>query len=118
MGDYKKLRVWEAADRLVLAIYKETAAFPTPEHFGLRSQLRRAAVSVPSNIAEGCGRNTLPQLRQFARFALGSANEVEYQLGLAARLGFLDGAAAERLVAETLEVKRMLAGLLHSKGHG
>lgn len=115
MGDYKKLRVWEAADRLVLAIYQETARFPASEHFGLRSQVRRAAVSVPSNIAEGCGRNTLPQLRQFTRFALGSANEVEYQLGLAARLGFLGGPVAERLVAETAEVKRMLAGLLRGK---
>ncbi|HVX87647.1 MAG TPA: four helix bundle protein [Gemmatimonadales bacterium] len=116
MGDYKKLRVWEAADRLVVAVYRETQGFPSSEHFGLRSQLRRAAVSVPSNIAEGCGRNTLPQLRQYTRFALGSANEVEYQLGLAARLGFLDTVVSDRLVAEVVEVKRMLAGLLHGKG--
>ena len=115
MGDYKKLRVWEAADRLVVAVYKETQGFPVAEHFGLRSQLRRAAVSVPSNIAEGCGRNTLPQLRQYTRFALGSANEVEYQLGLAGRLGFLEVAIADRLVAETGEVKKMLAGLLHRR---
>lgn len=116
MGDYKKLRVWEAADSLVVAVYRETGRFPTSEHFGLRSQLRRAAVSIPSNIAEGCGRNTLPQLRQFVRFALGSASEVEYQLGLAGRLGFLDPAVADALVAETGEVKKMLAGLLHTRG--
>lgn len=118
VGDYKKLRVWEAADRLVLAVYRETVNFPTTEHFGLRSQVRRAAVSVLSNIAEGCGRNTLPQLKQYTRFALGSANEAEYQLGLAGRLGFLDVAVADRLVAEVGEVKRMLAGLLHTKGRG
>lgn len=116
MGDYRKLRVWEAADALVVAIYRETARFPTTEQFGLRSQLRRAAVSIPSNIAEGCGRNTLPQLRQFTQIALGSASEVEYQLGLAGRLGFLQAAIADRLVAETGEVKKMLAGLLHTKG--
>ena len=116
MGDYKKLRVWEAADKLVLAVYRETGDFPTSEQFGLRSQIRRAAVSVPSNIAEGCGRNTAPQLRQFVRIALGSANELEYQLGLAARLGFLREDPAAALAAEINDVKRMLAGLLHGTG--
>ena len=113
MGDYRKLRVWEAADKVTLAIYQETQGCPPSEQCGLRSQMRRAAVSVPSNIAEGCGRNTLPQLRQFARIALGSANELEYQIGLAGRLGFLAPEAAAQLAAEIGEVKRMLAGLLH-----
>ena len=113
VGDYRKLRVWEAADKVTLAVYQETQGFPTSEQFGLRSQMRRAAVSVPSNIAEWCGRNTLPQLRQFARIALGSANELEYQIGLAGRLGFLVPQVADRLAGEVGEVKRMLAGLLH-----
>jgi four helix bundle protein len=117
VGDYRKLRAWVAADGLAVAVYRETGKFPPSEHFGLRSQLRRAVVSIPSNIAEGCGRNTLPQLRQFTRFALGSASEVEYQLGLAGRLGFLEPSIADSLVAETGEVKKMLAGLLHTRGH-
>lgn len=116
MGDYRKLRVWQAADRLALEVYRETENFPRSELLGLRSQIRRAAVSVPSNIAEGCGRNTGPQLKQFVRIALGSASELEYQLGLAKRLGFLPEASATMLATEIDDVKRMLAGLLHGTG--
>lgn len=116
VGDYRKLRVWEAADRVTLAVYRETQSFPAAEQFGLRSQMRHAAVSVPSNIAEGCGRNTAPRLRQFVRVALGSANELAYQIALAGRLGFLTVEVVARLETEVVDVKRMLAGLLHGTG--
>jgi four helix bundle protein len=116
VGDYKKLRVWEAADRVVLLVYRATQGFPSAEQFGLRSQMRRASVSVPSNIAEGCGRNTGPQLRQFVRVALGSANELEYQVGLAGRLGLLETGVVAQLEGDIAHVKRMLAGLLHGTG--
>lgn len=116
MGDYRKLRAWVSADAVVLKIYQHTKDFPSTELFGLRSQMRRAAVSIPSNIAEGCGRNTRPQFRQFVRVALGSSNELEYQVGLAGRLGFLSTEHAAILEAEIGDVKRMLAGLLHSTG--
>jgi four helix bundle protein len=114
VGDYKKLRVWSAADQVVLKTYQVTQGFPISEQFGLRAQMRRAAVSIPSNIAEGCGRNTRPQLRQFVRVALGSANELEYQVGLAGRLGFLAAEVVAPLEGEMADVKRMLAGLLNS----
>lgn len=116
MGDYKKLRVWVAADCVVLRTYQATQRFPAAEQFGLRSQMRRAAVSIPSNIAEGCGRNTGPQLRQFVRVALGSANELEYQVGLAGRLGFVTAEAVSQLEIDISDVKRMLAGLLNGTG--
>ena len=116
MGDYRKLRAWVAADAVVLRIYQLTKDFPSTELFGLRSQMRRAAVSIPSNIAEGCGRNTRPQLRQFVRVALGSANELEYQVSLAGRLGFVPKEHADALETEIVDVKRMLAGLLRSTG--
>lgn len=116
MGDYKKLRVWAAADQVVLKVYQATHSFPNAELFGLRSQMRRAAVSIPSNIAEGCGRNTRPQLRQFVRIALGSANELEYQIGLAGRLGFMPEDGVNHLESQLADVKRMLAGLLNSGG--
>src|SRR5690348_3363574 len=97
MGDFRKLKAWEKADEFVLEVYRATENFPVSERYGLRSQIRRAAVSVPSNLAEGAGRGTDPQFVQFVRNALGSANEVEYQLSLAQRLGFLPPGNATEL---------------------
>lgn len=116
MGDYKKLKVWIKADQFAVQIYQATESFPAAERFGLRSQIRRAAVSVPSNLAEGAGRGTDPQFRQFTRNALGSANEVEYQVTLAARLGFMPPETATELSARANELRRMLAALLRNSG--
>ena len=116
MGDYKKLRVWVRADQFVLEVYRATENFPVAERYGLRSQIRRSAVSVPSNLAEGAGRNTDPQFQQYVRNALGSANEVGYQLSLAERLGFLPAAKAKELISIADELRRMLAKLLHNSG--
>ena len=116
MGDYKKLRVWVRADEFVLQLYRATENFPVAERYGLRSQIRRSAVSVPSNLAEGAGRNTDPQFQQYVRNALGSANEVGYQLSLAERLGFLRATKAQALMSTADELRRMLAKLLHNSG--
>ena len=116
MGDYKKLRVWVRADEFVLQVYRATENFPVAERYGLRSQIRRSAVSVPSNLAEGAGRNTDPQFQQYVRNALGSANEVGYQLSLAERLGFLQATKAKELMTIADELRRMLAKLLHNSG--
>lgn len=116
MGDYKKLKVWVKADDFVLQVYRATEGFPAAERYGLRSQIRRSAVSVPSNLAEGAGRDTDPQFQQFTRNALGSANEVEYQLSLASRLGFLPTEKSKELTAKASELRRMLAALLRNSG--
>jgi four helix bundle protein len=112
VGDYEKLQVWRVADEVAVKIYVATRTFPADERFGITSQLRRAAVSVPSNIAEGCGRNSNGDLRQFLRVALGSANEVDYQLGLSCRLGYLDRSTATTLRHEVTRVRQMLGKML------
>ena len=114
VGDYRKLKVWTKADAFVLELYRATENFPMAERYGLRSQLRRSAVSVPSNLAEGAGRGTDPQFVQFVRNALGSANEVEYQLSLATRLGFLAPAKGKELIEAANELRRMLAVLIRN----
>lgn len=114
MGDYRKLKVWVRADEFVLEVYRATEAFPVAERYGLRAQIRRAAVSIPSNLAEGAGRDTDAQFQQFVRVALGSANEVEYQLSLAGRLGLLTTEKAAGLAASANELRRMLAALLRN----
>src|SRR3990172_4535180 len=89
MRDHRKLRAFELADTLVLSIYTATRTFPKDEQFGLTSQIRRAAISIASNIVEGCARTSQPDYIRFLDMAFGSAREVEYQLSIATRLGYL-----------------------------
>jgi len=93
-------------------VYTATASFPAPEQYGLTSQLRRAATSIASNIAEGCGRQTEAELGRFCHMAVGSASEVEYRLLLARDVGFLAEADYVRLNASVIEVKRMLTAFI------
>src|ERR1043166_5306871 len=86
MKDFRNLKVWEKAHQLALALYPITASFPGQEAYGLASQIRRAASSIPSNIAEGCGREGDPELARFCIIARGSATELEYLLLLAAEV--------------------------------
>lgn len=108
MRDFKELKVWQKAHRLVLDIYRHSQAFPVDERFGLTAQLRRSAVCVPSNIAEGCGRQSERDFARFLSIAGGSASETEYQLLLACELGYLPQPKHRDLDAQTNEVKRML----------
>jgi four helix bundle protein len=112
MGDYRSLHVWKMAHELTLGVYRVTSSFPASERFGLVDQMRRAASSVPTNLAEGCGRNTDAELARFCRIALGSANELEYQLLLARDLQFLAEKEHDRLAERVREVRRMLAVLI------
>lgn len=114
MQDFRNLKVWQKAHALTLAVYKATQRFPRDELFALTQQLRRAAVSVPSNIAEGCGRSSNADFARFLWMANGSAKEVDYQLLLAKDLGYLDESTSAELVILLDEVKRMLASLIRS----
>jgi four helix bundle protein len=112
MKDFRTLTVWQKAHALTLAIYVATRAFPREELYGLTSQLRRGSTSIPSNIAEGCGRGTDLDFARCLQIAMGSASEVEYQLLLARDLALLDEAAYQRLSNACTEVKRMLTALI------
>lgn len=112
MQDFRNLEVWQRAHQVVLAVYRVTTGFPSGERFGLTSQMRRCAVSIPSNIAEGSGRDSDPDFARFLRISMGSASELDYQLLLARDLGFMDEESYDDLSTELARVKRMLNGLL------
>jgi len=112
MRDFRKLKVWQKAHQLTLRTYKATAPFPKSEIYGMTSQIRRSAVSVPANIAEGCGRDGEAELARFLQIAMGSASELEYHLMLAHDLKFLDHYEHEKLANEVVDVKRMLTSFI------
>lgn len=112
-GNYEDLTVWRKAMDLVLDIYRCTGSFPKSEMYGLSSQMRRAAVSVPSNIAEGKGRYSRKELLQFLFHARGSLLELRTQITIACELHFFDAVEGERLLAKTSEVGRLLNGLIN-----
>ena len=114
MRDFRELKVWDKAHQLTLAVYAATKSLPKEEMYGLTSQVRRAASSIPANIAEGCGRTGEPELARFCGIAFGSANELEYHLLLARDLGYLDVVTYDRLNRDTIEVKKMLAAFITS----
>jgi four helix bundle protein len=111
-GSYRDIKAWQRAIELVVEVYSSTRSFPREELYGLANQLRRAAVSVASNIAEGKGRCTDKEFLLFLHHARGSVFEVETQLTLAGRLGFVTQAEAERMGALAGEIARMLNGLI------
>ena len=112
MQDFRRLSVWAKSHQLTLRVYAATRTFPHEERYGLTSQMRRAASSVPMNIAEGCGRGSDPDFARFVQIAMGSACELEYQLILAKDLGYLSADDSPKFDADVQEVKRMLASLL------
>ena len=112
MKDFRQLKVWEKSHLVALAISKATKDFPKEELYALTSQMRRASMSIPTNIAEGCGRNTDADFARFLQMAMGSASETEYELILARDLEFLSKDKYEKLHNDVEEVKRMLASLL------
>jgi four helix bundle protein len=111
VGDYRQLLVWSKSHALVLKVYAVTAGFPRDEQFGLTSQIRRAAASIPTNIAQGSGRNGDVEMARFLRISLGSASELEYELLLARDLSFLPVETHADLAGDVDEIKRMLAAL-------
>jgi len=113
MQDVNKLRVAEFAHQLAVATYRHTESFPAAERFGITSQMRRAAVSIVSNIAEGCGRRGKPELLTFLSYASESARELVCQLRIATELGFGDHVSADTLRVQSLSVSKMLTRLIN-----
>ncbi len=111
MQDFRRLTAWQKAHALVLRVYAATATFPEEERFGLRLQMRRTAISIAANVAEGAGRGTDPDFCKFLTQAFGSAAELEYQLLLAHDLHLLAKGSKTDLSLQVVEVKRILAGL-------
>lgn len=111
MQDLKKLMVWQKAHALTLAVYKAAQVFPLEERYGLTSQLRRSAASIPANITEGSGRSGGPDMARFLDIAMGPTSEVEYHLLLAHDLGCLEHDLYTQLNTQVQEVRRMLYAL-------
>jgi len=114
MRNYRDLQVWGKAHNLTVELYRVSREFPREETYGLTSQLRRAAISIGSNLAEGCGRRTSTELARFVRVAMGSASELDYQLLLARDLGFMKDDDFERTAKDLTEVRKMLTAFLSS----
>jgi len=111
MKGHRDLVVWQKAMKLVTEIYRVTRGFPRDEQYGLTSQLPRAAISVPSNLAEGHGRNSRKEFHHFVGQARGSLTELETQLEIARNLGYLQEHEASALLSQSAEIGRMLNGL-------
>jgi four helix bundle protein len=112
MQDYTSLRVWQRSHKFAVDIHHLTAGFPKSELYGLTSQMRRAAVSVPANIAEGSGRGGTPEFAHFVQIAFGSASETEYLLLLARDLGYPKEPDSSSTIREISEIKKMLNSFL------
>ncbi|MGI9102836.1 MAG: four helix bundle protein [Terriglobales bacterium] len=111
MQGHRDLTVWQQAMALVTLVYRVTKTFPKDEQYGLTSQLRRAAVSVPSNIAEGYGRNSRTDFRRFLGQSMGSLLEVETQIEIASVLGYVSNAQLETLLLQIKRIAQLLNGL-------
>lgn len=113
MVDYRNYKVWQKAHLLVIEVYQITDTFPKKEQFGLVSQMNRAVVSIPTNIAEGCGRETQKELIRFLYISSGSAHELEYLVMLSKELNFINQEQFNTISAKIEEIKKMLASLIN-----
>jgi four helix bundle protein len=110
--DFRKLKVWQKSYELTVEIYRVTRAFPKDELYSLTNQMRRAAISIPANIAEGCGRYTETELVRFLDIAMGSASELDCYLQLSRDLEYLSNDGYTSFESKIVEVKRMLTALI------
>lgn len=114
MKSYREIKSWQKSMELVTQIYKETECFPDSEKFGLTNQIRRASVSIPSNIAEGFGRNSLNEFIRFLNIARGSLFEMQTQIEIAQNLSFLESEKFQALMATSVEIEKLINGLINS----
>ena len=108
MRNYRDIQVWQRSHQLTLTIYKMIESFPASEQYALTSQMKRAAYSVPMNIAEGCGKSSEADFVRFLEIASGSASELDYQLVLVRDLGYIDENQYEQFLNELIEIRKML----------
>jgi four helix bundle protein len=108
MRDFTKLVIWQRSHQLTLKVYQITKLFPKEELFGLSSQMRRSSSSIPTNIAEGTGRSTNPQLKHFLDISSASCSELQYQLILSKDLSYISEIVFDELHKETIEVRKMI----------
>lgn len=108
MRDYTLLSSWQKSHSLTLKIYKLTSTFPKQEMYGLSSQIRQSSSSIPTNIAEGCGRNSVKELNHFFVIAAGSSSELEYQLLLSKDLNYFDINTYNELKNEVVQIRKMI----------
>lgn len=111
-SNYQKLKVWEKSFNLAILVYGILKNFPQSERFGLISQMQRAAVSIPSNIAEGAGRNSQKEFIQFLSIARGSVNELETQILLSSELGYISSEENRELLSFCVEILKMVSALI------
>ncbi|MDK2771691.1 MAG: four helix bundle protein [Flavobacterium haoranii] len=112
MKDYKNFTVWQKSHQLTVDVYATLQSFPKEEMFGLTSQMKRSSSSIPTNIAEGCGRNSDKDFARFLIIAFGSANELEYQFILSRDLKFIEAEKVNQLLFQIEEIKKMLNSLI------
>ena len=114
MRDHTKLRAFILADEVAVLVYRETIKFPKEETYGLTSQMRRAAVSIPSNIVEGCARDSQAEYLRFLDIAFGSLRELHYQFSLAKQLGFFTETGISNLESKIIETEKVLNALIRT----
>ena len=114
MNNYKELKVWQKAVEFTVEIHKLTVSFPNHEQFGLTNQIRRAAYSIPSNIAEGAGRNSKKEFNHFLSIALGSTFEIETQLIIANKVNYIENHKLDDFLGNNSEIQKMIRGLQKS----
>lgn len=112
MKDFRTLTVWQKSHKLAVKVYQLTSNFPKEEQYGITSQLRRAIISIPANIAEGCGRGSDKDFAKFVQIANGSASESEYLVLLSNKLGYLTKVNSDQFMEIICEIKKMLTSLI------
>ncbi len=114
MNNFRELKVWQKAINLVVRVYEVTRKFPEDERFNLVSQMQRAATSIPSNIAEGAGRNSNNSFKQFLTISIGSAHELETQIIISKQLGYINEDTSRDIILELNSIQKMLYALHNS----
>jgi four helix bundle protein len=117
MHNFKELKIWQRSMSLAEEVYKITADFPKEERYGLTSQLKSCAVSVPSNISEGAGRGTNKQFKYFLEISMGSCNELQTQLELSKRFNYITQEPADKIIDEVFQVYKMILAFYKTLGN-